>query len=111
MNKKQAKKWIDALRSGEYTQGYEQLQSAEGYCCLGVLCKINIPLEKQELLWGYLYGATPKDQSNTLQWIRDVNFEMWTKTNHSFSQLNDIDGATFDEIADLIQLYYIEGVK
>lgn len=111
MNKKQAQKWIDALRSGEYKQGKGTLQNKLGYCCLGVLCKISIPLEKQDLLRGYLYGGVPRHQSNALQWIRDVNFDMADKAGNSFSRLNDIEDATFDEIADMIQLYYIEGVK
>jgi len=35
------KKWVEALRSGEYKQGKEQLYDSEGhYCCLGVAAKI-----------------------------------------------------------------------
>jgi hypothetical protein len=43
MNKKIAKKWVEALRSGEYRQGREALcridplDGTESYCCLGVL--------------------------------------------------------------------------
>jgi hypothetical protein len=35
-------KWINALRSGEYTQAEGMLHDSEngGYCCLGVLCKV-----------------------------------------------------------------------
>lgn len=29
--------WIEALRSGEYHQGTNELQSPTGFCCLGVL--------------------------------------------------------------------------
>ena len=29
-----------ALRSGEYEQGKNQLQSEYGYCCLGVMCDV-----------------------------------------------------------------------
>ena len=44
-------KWVAALRSGEYEQGYEYLKTVEPngdtkYCCLGVLCQI------QGLEWG-----------------------------------------------------------
>jgi hypothetical protein len=40
-----AKKWVRALRSGEYKQGRGKLENIErgknsSYCCLGVLCKI-----------------------------------------------------------------------
>ena len=33
------RKWVDALRSGKYQQGFGALKTkAGGYCCLGVLC-------------------------------------------------------------------------
>ena len=35
-----AKKWVKALRSGKYKQCQKRLYDGEGYCCLGVLCKI-----------------------------------------------------------------------
>ena len=39
-------KWVAALRSGEYEQGYEYLKTVEPngdtkYCCLGVLCQLQ----------------------------------------------------------------------
>lgn len=44
-----AKKWVDALRSGNYRQGCEQLRTdyeeegvAPEYCCLGVLCEVAL---------------------------------------------------------------------
>jgi hypothetical protein len=34
-------KWVDALRSGNYSQGKEVLRSKDNnFCCLGVLCDI-----------------------------------------------------------------------
>lgn len=44
MNKMNAlvkKKWLEALRSGEYQQTKGHLKDAEGHCCLGVLCEIT----------------------------------------------------------------------
>lgn len=32
------KRWLEALRSGKYSQGKGALRSPEGFCCLGVLC-------------------------------------------------------------------------
>lgn len=44
-----AKKWIEALRSGEYKQAKGWLKTSNGeetrYCCLGVACEIS----KEEL--------------------------------------------------------------
>ena len=34
------RKWIKALRSGEYKQGYQMLKFRGRYCCLGVLNEV-----------------------------------------------------------------------
>ena len=34
--------WVDALRSGEYTQGRRALQVNGEFCCLGVLCDLAV---------------------------------------------------------------------
>ena len=41
MKKDVMKKWVKALRSGDYVQRAEALRSKEAYCCLGVLCDIS----------------------------------------------------------------------
>ena len=43
-----AEKWIEALRSGEYSQGWRRLHKTNGgFCCLGVACVIQgIPVDK-----------------------------------------------------------------
>ena len=40
MNVQWARKWVEALRSGEYKQTQGFLKDEKGYCCLGVLVKI-----------------------------------------------------------------------
>lgn len=40
MKEEIAEKWIEALTSGEYTQGRYLLRSDNSFCCLGVLCDI-----------------------------------------------------------------------
>jgi hypothetical protein len=35
-----ARKWVEALRSGEYTQTQGVLRDESGYCCLGVACVV-----------------------------------------------------------------------
>lgn len=40
MNAKIAKKWVAALRSGEYQQCQSRLRNKTGFCCLGVLCDL-----------------------------------------------------------------------
>lgn len=41
MKEEIAKRWADALDSGEYKQGHGALRTASGkFCCLGVLCDL-----------------------------------------------------------------------
>ena len=35
-------KWIKALRSNKYEQGYKCLSRNNQYCCLGVLCELGV---------------------------------------------------------------------
>ena len=45
MNKRSKTRWLKALRSGKYTQGYNQLRTTcngeHAHCCLGVLADIE----------------------------------------------------------------------
>jgi len=38
---KHRKQWVDALRSGQYTQNKHKLRTNDAYCCLGVACEIS----------------------------------------------------------------------
>lgn len=42
VNKENVRKWVDALRSGEFKQGSSYLNLEETYCCLGVACEVAI---------------------------------------------------------------------
>ena len=43
LEKEFANKWIQALTSGKYLQGQEQLLMDNKYCCLGVACTLIDP--------------------------------------------------------------------
>ena len=43
MNKEIKTKWLAALRSGKYEQGFGALKTPSGHCCLGVLCDVIDP--------------------------------------------------------------------
>ena len=43
MNEEIKRRWVEALRSGEYQQTTETLHDVHGYCCLGVLCDLVDP--------------------------------------------------------------------
>ena len=68
MNSQIKQKWIDALRSGKYTQAQSKLYSGDGFCCLGVLCDIYAK-EVGDIAW------VKKDPSKT--WIDVDKWDYW----------------------------------
>jgi len=58
MNPEVKKKWLEALRSGEYKQGIGALRNTNAskgivtHCCLGVLCDIHSKETKTE--WSFV---------------------------------------------------------
>ena len=125
--------WIDALRSGKYTQTQNALHDPVvcGFCCLGVLCDLNkdansywVEGEFRHLImpsgWE-LFEPTDlpvrfKDLlSRAALQVADEN-----KLQHSFFanpaalpsmlvQLNDRHGFDFSQIADLLDAIYFGG--
>lgn len=91
------KKWIDALRSGEYKQGKCSLYADGAYCCLGVA--------------GILNGLSHKEMLNK----SNAGDEIYTKvtpirldenTMNTLIGMNDgtdEEQKSFNEIADYIQ--------
>jgi hypothetical protein len=117
INKRQFKKWIAALDSGEYKQGVKRMHYIENdvhrYCCLGIGCKVLIRYKL--LLFDALdnrriKGGVPFDQVLAPLWLKDINYDFEDKTGKSLSELNDHDGFTFPEIATLLELVYIHKI-
>lgn len=99
-----AKKWVAALRSGQYKQCKNRLAHAGRFCCLGVACDISSVPRK---VWGKEATLPWK----VVNWL-GLNDEQGgyitqlstTGLSHScLSGLNDWDGKTFAEIADVIE--------
>ncbi len=111
INKRQLKKWIAALDSGEYKQGHGKLQSTFGFCCLGVACKVLIPLDKQARYSnGQLYGGYHESQRSAPEWLKNINNDFANKTGERLSVFNDCRDFTFPEIATLLELVYIHKI-
>ena len=102
-------KWVAALRSGKYQQGFGSLNINGNYCCLGVLADINnIPTRKSAASTIVCYDFLPWENN-------DENFgtipDEWWLTHTGFrhtlkSQLitmNDIDKKSFADIANRIE--------
>ena len=96
MNGDLKQKWISALRSGEYKQARLCLFNGEGYCCLGVLCKIagrEVPMHSMD-------PADDVKEKNEYFWIDSIIGE-----GHRCNLVikNDEMQRTFAEIADYIE--------
>jgi hypothetical protein len=101
------RRWVAALRSGDYRQGRGALKTKFGgmaeYCCLGVLCEV-LGIEGGEND-AYLYsfeghvGNLPTSVRNKVG-LRDA----YGSFNHgdSLAGWNDT-GRSFSEIADIIE--------
>ena len=104
-----AKKWVEALRSGKYSQTTKKLQDEKGFCCLGVACKVyeqetgnKLPVDE----YGNFEEHTLMRKYNCVrEWIglsvADGYFEK-SYTTHNLASLNDR-GKSFSEIADIIE--------
>lgn len=110
---KDLKKWIKALRSGKYKQTTKTLQDDNGYCCLGVACKVLIP----ENLFEYevhrpsqLLGNMPDRQGASPEWLQRINTEVhkYSKDYQGLTYANDFGGHSFDDIANVLEDLFIE---
>lgn len=107
LNIDQLKKWINALYSGEFKQSCYQLQNQTGYCCLGVGCKVLIPIKKLSFDTDFLNGDMPCKQRFAPEWLKHISEDFEKRTGTSLTYLNDFMNFTFEEIGMLLELVYI----
>ena len=110
------KRWVDALRSGEYTQGRGRLRYVVGwsgvprYCCLGVGLDVLAPKQWEGNTWqnpdtpmlAHTYGWTGRpflDGPGTPY----TSFGLTEDHTNDLMNLNDLEGCNFNEIADYIE--------
>lgn len=105
MNIELRRKWIEALRSGQYTQGFGRLQTEDGkFCCLGVLCDVS-GVGHWDFRLGYpVYLASEKDSGKVLlpEAIRAM-IGISKEQELKLARLNDVKPQSFSEIADYIE--------
>lgn len=99
-------KWVEALRSGKYTQARRTLRGAtEGFCCLGVLCDVYDPTQwefhKHDIdpFWGYK-KFEPKIYANIENLFGEGNN---IGKNSKLIDMNDNFSYSFSEIADWVE--------
>lgn len=120
MNQDIKARWVEALRSGDYSQTKEVLKGAEGYCCLGVLCEIavkdGIVIERDGV---YISVEDESDFNHAelpdavVEWAELPNYNPATTVDYTrprpaerkalFSELNDDMDYDFNQIAEAIE--------
>ena len=120
MNKKIAKKWVKALRSGKYKQEREVLHNTtyvmESFCCLGVLCDLyqqDRRSKKKKMLdvenkWSHVTydGADTYLPDAVREWAgMKTNHGSWdnNKVDLNLVYLNDEKRNSFKTIASVIE--------
>jgi hypothetical protein len=98
------KKWVAALRSGEYKQGQRGLRSRvdneDRFCCLGVLCDLI-----DSTKWRGVVYAAGEDYEERLSYVPDAiaaSIGLSSDDQHELARLND-SGYSFAHIAEVIE--------
>jgi hypothetical protein len=113
-----AAKWARALKSGKFKQTKGALCDQNGHCCLGVL--VELYHKEYDTTWNQKSHLMEGDQRAkgfkgcvltlpgvVMEWagIRDEEgsfFEDGTRASSSLARMNDMEGKTFPELADVI---------
>lgn len=110
------KRWIEALRSGEYKQGLAKLKSInpnngeEYYCCLGVLC--DLYRKEKDVFWKmtgdeFYYLSNSNGNATSLpievqEWAGLMENDPALNCENTCIDLNDLKKLNFNQIADAI---------
>ena len=93
LTKEEANQWVDALKSGDYKQGYFEFHDYkdDSYCCLGVLCNVlKFKSESSTMI------STRGKQGS---WDYPLLSE---EDQNKFIHMNDSKSKSFPEIAEAI---------
>ncbi len=96
------RKWIAALRSGEFKQCHGMLFKDGGFCCLGVGCKVVLGEVPDET-------HPPREFWNAVGLKGEsASFDTSIKDCENLVDLNDIARLPFPEIADILEANMID---
>lgn len=112
MNPEIKKRWVDALRSGEYQQTHGNLWDSDGFCCLGVLSDLAVKDGVVEWDLGVIQDPETDHRSagllhdKVIDWAglerRDPEVTDQKDRPTTLSIINDM-GEPFTVIADIIE--------
>ena len=103
-----AMKWADALESGEYKQTQGRLYDGKGYCCLGVLCDLVGLKPKYFPKAGFLFDSQGASLPNSVLEKTGITSTYGCYPGNNLTNLNDVDGKSFPEIAEVIREHWEE---
>ena len=103
-------KLIQALRSGEYKQAQFSLRCEDSFCCMGVACDVYHKETGKGRWVGncFTVGGIIRSLAmpEPVQDFFDFKSEDPDVCGKALSYLNDHDGKSFEEIADLLEKHY-----
>lgn len=116
------KKWVKALRSGEYRQTTSVLRNEwNEFCCLGVLCDLAVEdgqdvdfvgIDSDGCWEGHYNNQTELPDTVVMSWAELNGFKIEVTNSsgliheqYNLYDLNDSGEFTFDQIADLIEYF------
>ena len=95
------RKWIEALRSGEYNQTSGTLHDKNGFCCLGVYALVNGLASKDQM-----FVDIDEADDKGPDWVySDIREDIQDELVDTAIFMND-DGNSFSVIASMIRGYY-----
>ncbi len=111
MNNVAVKKWIDALRSGDYTQCEGYLRIKDSHCVLGVLCDVHSKENQSECGWasieGRLFYGYCGDEVGLVdeveEWIGSDLMDSLQGADDDLILANDYGKYNFDKLANMIE--------
>jgi hypothetical protein len=118
MNPELKAKWLEALRSGKYTQGRGRLKTNDNeYCCLGVLCDVSgkgfwdVFVERGQP--GYtvqgqrltMTASAVIDEGLPITQILKDGRTYPDSAETALVDMNDREGKSFEEIAKFVEEY------
>lgn len=104
MNHDNITRWIEALRSGQYTKTSRSLRNGLGFCSLGVYCDVIEPD-------GWEYNGTWRHsgESGTLPSHMIYDVDKYILDHGDLIIMNDDLNMSFFEIADELEYYLVHG--
>lgn len=126
-NQENVRKWVDALRSGDFEQRTGRLNAEGQYCCLGVACELALGdgvkvvktlVEPSPYADHYAYdGKATFLPTSVQEWLGIIaedpsvlftDPESETEVTWGLVGINDGLGASFDQIADALERTYLK---